>query len=173
MPIARTITAERITVEDFAPFGTVIRAEGKYHDANQGTAQRFDRIAEVNNLRPTSATLNLAVFRCSPQKVEAFEVKLLEKHPHSTQVFIPMATSRYLVIVAEAAADRDAPDLSTVRAFIVSGSKGVAYLPGCWHHPIIALDERLDFSCLVWEDASAGDCVVHPIRGDEITVHII
>lgn len=173
MPIARVITAERITDEGFAPFGRVIKAEGAHHDANQGTAHRFDRIADVANLRPQSATLNLAVFRCSPQKADPFDVRLLEKHPESTQVFIPMATSRYLVIVAEEVKDSEAPDLSTVRAFIVGGSKGVAYLPGCWHHPIIALDERLDFTCLVWEDGSASDCIVYPFRGDEIAVHII
>ena len=89
---------------------------------------------------------------------------MLEKHPGSTQAFVPMSTGRYLVIVAEALGDQNAPDLSTLRAFLVEGARGIAYHPGTWHHPMIALEQPLDFTCLVYEDGSSGDCVEFAIE---------
>ena len=32
--------------------------------------------------------------------------------------------------------------------------------PGVWHHPMIALDNVTDFTCLVYEDGTSGDCEV-------------
>ena len=68
-----------------------------------------------------------------------------------------MNAARYLVVVARGG---DAPDLATLAAFVASGTQGVSYLPGVWHHPMIALDHEIDFTCLAWEDGTAGDCVV-------------
>ncbi len=154
----RSHTSEPLTADAFLPFGTVISADGSHLNANAGTAQRFDRVAEIKNLRPASATLNVAVFRCQAQAASAFVVRMLEKHPGSTQAFLPMSAGRYLVIVAKPLADQDAPDLSTLRAFLDEGARGIAYHPGTWHHPMIALEHAIDFTCLVYEDGTAGDC---------------
>ena len=64
---------------------------------------------------------------------------------------------RYLVIVTLGG---DAPDLSTLAAFIAHGTEGISYRPGVWHHPMIALDHETDFICLVWEDGSRDDCTI-------------
>ena len=64
----------------------------------------------------------------------------------------------------------EAPDLSTARAFIASATQGVSYRPGVWHHPMIALDAPIDFTCLVWEDGTDGDCVVSPLPQGALTV---
>lgn len=96
-------------------------------------------------------------------------IRLLEKHPYSTQLFVPMNASRFLIVVARGG---DRPDLACIAAFIASGLQGVTYAPGVWHHPMIALDDATDFTCLTWEDGTASDCVmsdlVEPI-GIEIT----
>jgi ureidoglycolate lyase len=132
--------------------------------ANQGTARRFDHLASLENLRPGRATLNVAVFRCAPRPPPPLAVGLLEKHPASTQIFIPMNARRYLVIVALGGA---LPDLSTLAAFVATGAQGISYFPGVWHHPMIALDGEIDFTCLIWEDGSEDDCtVVHYGEGE-------
>ena len=110
------------------------------------------------NERP-SATLNVALFRCAPRAMPT-EIAMLEKHPWTTQVFVPMGATRYLVIVALGG---DAPDLGTLAAFVATGRQGVSYHPGVWHHPMIALDDETDFVCLVHEDGSLGDCVEHAL----------
>lgn len=161
MPIR--IAAQPLTPDAYAPYGRVIMASPRGEPgrpANQGTARRFDHLVAVENLRPASAALNVSVFRCAPRPLPAvspaIEVALLEKHPGSTQVFLPMSARRYLAVVALGG---DRPDLSTLAAFLAEGPQGVSYHPGVWHHPMIALDAEADFACLVWEDGSAGDCV--------------
>ena len=165
----RSLTPEALTPEAYAPFGDVVsadRSDVAAKPANQGTASRRDRLADVASLRPHAA-LNVCSFRCSPRTAWPMEVALLEKHALSTQVFIPMNARRYLVLVALGG---DAPDLSTARAFVASASQGVSYRPGVWHHPMIALDAPIDFTCLVWEDGSEGDCEVAPLPRGALSV---
>ena len=141
----------------YRPYGRVIAAGGgKHSSANMGTARRGDFLAELENKRPGRAKANLCVFRCAPFRGRTFTVKLLERHPKSTQVFIPMTgTRRTLVIVARGG---DRPDLSTLAAFVVEGAQGISYRAGVWHHPMIALGAQADLACLVYEDGGAGDC---------------
>jgi len=153
------ILAEPLSAERFAPFGDVISAglkQGK--DANQGHAVRFDWAARLESSRPT-AKPNLVVARCVPQALP-LALKLLEQHPGSSQAFMPMSCSSYLVVVAPTLPDAS-PDLQGLRAFTCSPGQGINYLRGVWHHPIVALDTLAEFAMLVWEDGSAGDCVEH------------
>jgi ureidoglycolate lyase len=171
--VTRALVASALTPEGYARYGAVIMASAGGEtgsEANQGSARRFDRLAEVVDLRPGRASANVALFRCSPRLELPFVVALLEKHPSSTQLFFPMNARRYLVVVARG---NDRPDLSTLSAFVASGRQGISYFPGVWHHPLIALDAETDFACLVFEDGSAGDCEVFrlPIE-DRVAVTI-
>ncbi len=123
--------------------------------ANLGTAQKRAHLAPLVNARP-HAEANISVFRCAPILERPIALRLLEKHPLSTQMFVPMNARRYLVVVAEGI---DAPDLSTLAAFVADGSQAITYHPGAWHHPMIALDDVIDFVCVVFDDGSASDCV--------------
>jgi len=161
MPEPLIIATEPLTPEGFAPYGSVIVAERSDVTpviANQGTARRYNWLGAVANLRPGDARLNLCVFRCSPRTDWPFRVQIMEKHPHSTQVVVPMNADRYVVLVAKPGTDM--PDLTTLRAFTASSRQGVAYLPGTWHHPLLALTHETDFGVLVWEDLSEGDCTL-------------
>ncbi|MBL8743813.1 MAG: ureidoglycolate lyase [Myxococcales bacterium] len=155
----RTLTIEPLTQERFGPFGDVVSAGlGAGKDANQGTAVRFDWTSKLESSRP-HANANLVVARCQP-KTLPFEVKLLERHPCSTQAFIPMSCARYLVVVALAQED-GSPNLDSLRAFECRPGQGINYRRNVWHHPMIALDEPADFAMLVWEDNTADDCIEH------------
>jgi ureidoglycolate lyase len=154
------VVPEALSALAFAPFGRVIEAVGTGHAANQGTATKFDRLGGFDNRRPGRATANVSVFRASARRDWPLEVALLEKHPHSTQIFVPMAAERYLVIVAPGV---ERPDLAALRAFVATGRQAIAYAPGTWHHPIVALEQETDFACLVHEDGGAEDCVEQPI----------
>lgn len=157
-----TIRTEPLTPEAFAPFGFVIsgdRTDVEGKPANQGTAKRFNWLGAVEDLRPGASRLNLCLFRCSPRLAWPLRVEILEKHPLTTQVIVPMNAERYVVLVGERT-QGDVPDLSTLRAFIATARQGVAYHPGTWHHPILALDHESDFTSLVWEDEGPGDCTL-------------
>ena len=164
------VAAQPLSPEAYSLYGDVIMAAPRGEPgrpANRGTARRYDHLASVEDLRPGAATLNVCVFRCSPRLAFPLPVLLLEKHPSSTQVFLPMNARRYLVLVARGG---DTPELGSLAAFIATGAQGVSYRPGVWHHPMIALDAEIDFSCLVWEDGSESDCVEVAYPEGEIEV---
>lgn len=156
-----SLTAQPLTLAAFAPFGAVVSAGLQAgSSANQGTAVRFDRCASLVSTRDDAAP-NLAVFR-STKKALPFAVRLLERHPCSTQTFIPMVCRRFLVVVAPTAPD-GGPDVSGLRAFVCGPGQGISYGVGVWHHPIIALDDDADFVMLAWEDGTSLDCIEHPL----------
>ncbi|WP_437976255.1 ureidoglycolate lyase [Sorangium sp. So ce295] len=167
------IAAHSLSPAAYAPYGDILMASPHGEPgrpANQGTARRFDHLAAIENLRPGHASLNVSVFRCAPRSSFPLPIALLEKHPGSTQAFVPMSARRYLVVVALGG---DRPELTTLGAFIAHGAQGITYRPGVWHHPMIALDAEADFVCLSWEDGSPGDCaVVEYAESERIAVAI-
>lgn len=166
MPDASASVALKVSSIDaksYAPFGDVIEvppgAAGV--PTNQGTARRFNHLGTLVNHRGASASPNLCIFRCDPRSGPEIEFSLLERHRHSTQLFVPLALGRrYLAIVALGEKD---PDLSTARAFLVESPVGITYHPGVWHHPMIALDSACEFLCLVWENGAPDDCETRPL----------
>jgi ureidoglycolate lyase len=156
-----TLKPTPLSKEAFAPFGDVIGLElSGGASANQGTATRFNRVAQLASSRPL-AQPNLAVFR-SVAKSLPFEVRLLERHPCSTQMFVPLSCERFLVVVCPEDA-RGEPDLPLLRAFLGGPGQGINYRLGVWHHPIIALEAPAEFLMLAWEDGSALDCEERPL----------
>jgi ureidoglycolate lyase len=158
----RQVQARPLTREAFARYGQVISvSDGGGVSANQGTAVRYDWTADLKSTR-ANARPNLVVVRSEP-KVLPFSARLVEKHPHSSQTFIPMACARYLVCVAPPL-PTGAPDAAHLEAFIALPGQGINYGAGTWHHPIAALDAPADFAMLVWENGSSGDCLEFPLR---------
>ncbi len=154
------LVAEPISEAAYAPFGDLLSLDARSggRTANQGSARRLDFAATLENLR-AGAKANLSLFRCEPRPFP-FNVALLERHRHSTQVFLPVAGARFVAVVAGGG---DAPDLGSVRAFLVEGAAGISYRAGVWHHPMIALDRVTDFACFVFEDGTADDCEEYPL----------
>ncbi len=82
--------------------------------------------------------------------------KTLERHPYSSQTFIPIRVARYLVIVAPDKPD-GSPDLDEVRCFLANGRQGITYRRGLWHHDMTVLDESAEMAILMWCDGSSDD----------------
>ena len=160
------INAVPLTAEAYSRYGDVVMAAPRGEAgvvANQGTARKWPGLAPFRTTRP-GASASFSVFRSEPRATFPFAVALLEKHPCSTQAFLPMNARRFLVVVARG---EDAPNLSTLAAFVATGAQGITYHPGVWHHPMIALDSAIDFAVLVGEDGTASDCVEHPYAEGE------
>ncbi len=150
------LLAQPLSRQAFSPFGDVIGLEfSGGTSANQGSAVRYDRVAQLTSSRP-GAQPNLAVFRSIP-KALPLEVRLLERHPCSSQMFVPLACQRFLVVVCPDDPHGE-PDLPSLRAFVCGPGQGINYRPSLWHHPIVALDGPADFLMLAWEDGSPRDC---------------
>jgi ureidoglycolate lyase len=146
-----TTQAEPLTHAAFKPYGEVVQSgQSTASKANQGTANRYNFLCEVDNQRdglhsnsvshPVART-NVCIFSIKPILTQVFECKLLERHLYSSQMFIPIYPSRgateYLVIVALGG---DEPDLSTLKAFKCKVDQGVNYKAGCWHVSLCRFD---------------------------------
>ena len=177
-----------LSSHSFSPFGTLVENPApsltpspklealppNAVQANQGSALKY---VDVTNMKDYSekapsgkqAKAVMNMFVCAPRELlpsengghgGLFPVKILERHPYTTQTFIPMGLSksdakktRYLVIVAPSLepspADvslpvppshisgdrlpgRGLPDLSRVTAFIANGSQAITYGAGTW-----------------------------------------
>jgi len=141
------IVAEPLTAEAFKPYGAVL--EGP---AIAGRVYFNDTLANGRAQAPVS----LSVATVAPTTELPLVVKVLERHEHSSQSFIPLSVSRYLVL-----ATRDAPgggpDVSRLRAFVARAGQGVTYAMGTWHHPVTVLDVPASFAVLMWRDGTVGD----------------
>ena len=153
---SRTIVAEPLTREAFAPFGEVIDTEGAdSFPINQGRTERFHSLATVE-LFGDDARGILSVFRGQP--LTPLKITLMERHPLGSQAFVPMNNGAFLSVVAPPGEF----DESLVRAFLASGNQGLSYRAGTWHAPLLPLDPDSDY--LVVDRQGAGD------NCDEITL---
>jgi ureidoglycolate lyase len=185
MPPPRTISAPSrsqpvpttpLTPAAFAPFGTAIQNPGGSSNssnastANQGTARKHSQISPIISSYPATspvASTNLNLFVCAPRKLSpagVFACKVLERHPFTTQTFIPLALASedpstfYIVIVAPTGSD-GMPVLEELRAFRARGDQAVTYAAGTWHAPMVVVGERaVDFCVLVAENGTEEDC---------------
>lgn len=185
-----------LSQQEFAAFGTVIEnptpgielsteVESLPQNAipaNQGTAIKYQDVSKMLDLYGSAPSMIASravmnMFVCSPRMLNpkpsndglgcTFHVKILERHPFTTQTFIPLglspaedALARYLVIVAPSLSPstdvfllpvplptaisgdlpgQGLPDVANLRAFMAKGCQAVTYGPGTWHAPMVVI----------------------------------
>jgi ureidoglycolate lyase len=135
----RLLKPEPLTREAFKAFGDVIEMEGSAHfTINQGFAERFNDLAHVDVTTEGGAT-NVSLFLGTPRPLP-FEIRLMERHPLGSQIFLPLQDRPWLVLVAE-----DVHKIGSYRAFTATGRQGVNYARNAWHHPLLVLDPESRF----------------------------
>lgn len=146
-----TLAVSALTREAFAPFGDVIETRGASKcPINEGTSQRFHDLATVDVLAEGGRPL-VNIFRSQPRALP-MRIESVERHPLSSQAFMPLDAQRFLVVVAAPGETVRGQDL---RAFITNGAQGVNIHRGVWHHALIGLDRESDF--LVIDRGGAGE----------------
>ena len=137
------LIAEPLTTEAFAPFGDVIQIAGHVpRMINDGTCERFDDLAPVDILEDGGRPL-LSIFKAAPRPLP-FEVRVLERHPLSSQAFFPLDNLPFLVVVAESES-AGKPWLNRIRAFRAAGNQGVSYRRNTWHHALLGIGQTSHF----------------------------
>src|SRR6185312_9607996 len=102
------ITTQPLTKEAFAPFGDVI-------DVPQEIGRTYYESA-LGSLRDKAyPSLSVSLKPDTPDR--PLQAKYLERHEFSSQTFMPLDVSRYLVIVAPHRTD-GVPDVTKAKAFI-------------------------------------------------------
>ncbi|MEI6205085.1 MAG: ureidoglycolate lyase [Enhydrobacter sp.] len=141
------VIPQPLTKDAFAPYGDVIDlptepGRNYYEDA-------------LGNLRPHARpSVSVSLKPDSPER--PFSAELLERHEFSSQTFVPLDVSRYLVVVAPHA-KAGGPDVANVKAFIATGAQGVTYKANTWHHGLTTLDRPGRFAIFMFRDGGETD----------------
>lgn len=138
-----------LTAAAFAPFGDVIAAQGQPRGINYGVTQRFHDLAKID-CQEAGGRAIVNIFRSQPPTFP-FAVKVMERHPLSSQAFMPLCGRPFLVVVAPPGPFAR----SAVRAFRAAPGQGVNFARGTWHHFNLALEGESDF--LVIDREGGGD----------------
>lgn len=149
-----SIAPQPLTAQLFAPFGDVIEArQSSAVMINQGTSTRFHDLAAVDvGAQGGRALVN--IFRATPYP-PPLVIRMLEKHPLGSQLFMPLQGQTYLVAVASSSDQAIPADISV---FIAQGHQGVNFYRGTWHHPLLVLSGEQDF--LVIDRGGAGENLI-------------
>ncbi len=152
-----TLSASLLTAEGFWPFGDVIEAGvGSSRIVNEDRGIRFDPPVRLE-FRDGSDQPVLSVYRISASPLP-LRVQSLERHAGSSQCFVPMTASRYLVVACLSDADGK-PRLESLAAFVAQAHQAINYHCGVWHLPLVALDAPADFTMMMWQNADPmKDC---------------
>lgn len=143
----RVIAAEPLTASNFAPFGQLINAP-------VGFGRDYFSAALASGRSAAKPSLSLAHI---PQLAGTrLETVKMERHEFSSQSFVPIDVSRYLVIVAPHAADGQ-PDPSLLKAFVAREGQGITFGMNVWHHPMTVLDRPGRFAVFMWLEGGPGD----------------
>ena len=141
------LVLEPLTAAGFAPYGDVLTAPPR----------AGERAFYTDALTPDGAgtRVSLHVNHVLPSALP-FVATRMERHPVTSQTFMPLDASRYLVVVAGRAPD-GGPEPVSLRGFWSPGRQGVTYRAGVWHHGMVVLDRPARFAVLMWRRADGPD----------------
>jgi len=130
-----------LTADAFASYGDVIGcgAAAERRQINDGHTERFHNLAALDLAQDGGVPL-VSIFRTRPMELP-IRIRVMERHPLSSQAFYPLSGRPYLVVVA----GRGDFDAENLKAFIAAGDQGVNYRRGIWHHFNLSLGETSDF----------------------------
>lgn len=136
----KTIVAEPLTRQAFAPFGDVIEVEGAERVLiNNGKCQRFHDLAKVEAAGENARVL-INIFHGEPCELP-LRLTMVERHPLGSQAFMPLSPRPFLVVVCP---DEDSQP-GTPRAFITRPGQGVNYARGTWHGVLTPIGDKQEF----------------------------
>ncbi len=146
----KTIQAEILTREGFAPFGDVLEKGTWKPEQDFPIYQYWDKIARLEFSGDPTELAYLRVYR------RAFIVEQMERHLKASQTFIPLTTHTCIFALAPAS-EADSPDPDSIRAFILDGTRGVNLHTGTWHWSIFPVTESADYIMVVRRDTVVDD----------------
>ena len=131
----RKLTPEPLSRKAFELFGDVIAPdESKHVRINEARFDRWVDLADVD----CGERVKVDLMRCAVPSTLPFEIRLMERHPHGSQAFVPLTGEPFIVVVAPPG---ESPDSEAMRAFESDGTQGINMRPGTWHLPLIGFRE--------------------------------
>ena len=131
------INFKEITKDNFSIYGDLITTRNKISEnINKNTTQSFFDLANIEILgEDNNARLN--IFNAK-KRIFPLNINMLEMHPLSSQVFLPMSTTDFIALVTPIDIK---PDLNKIECFKISNGDGINFKSGVWHFPLISIQD--------------------------------
>ncbi len=118
----KKVKVEKLTDEAFAPFGSVLKTEGRRYGGQEGMFKWYEKQASVDGAEIVSINLLTAIER-------EYVCQKFEAHSRTTETILPLTGG---LIVAGIPAG--AVSAERLRAFYVPVGMGICWAPGAWHY---------------------------------------
>ena len=143
----------KITRTNFATYGDLISSDNiDPININAGYAKRYDNLVNIDTLKDEGKTI-VSIFSAI-KRTFPMTIDMMEKHPLSSQAFIPMKETTFLSFVAPPG---ESPEINKIQSFIIPPKTGINYKPGIWHFPLISTE---DTNFLVIDRKGAGENLI-------------
>ena len=131
------LVIKNITKENFSQFGQLISTKDlKSENINSDTTKSFYDLVDIEILGENNQC-RINFFKAKKRQFP-LEINILENHPFSSQSFIPLQNTSFIVVVAPIS---KIPNLKLIEAFKVSPEEGINFKPKVWHFPLIAIED--------------------------------
>lgn len=165
----KTLAAERLTPEAFAPYGQVLRGPRRAADITK------EHLAYWHNLADIGFTEH-PIWGFLSMKHRAPVLAELERHCFAHEVFIPLGTGVSVMPFALGGSPDVAgstPDLKTLRLFILDGNTAVIVGRGVWHAPAFPVTPAADFLLALEERTPASDLDIQTVGPFEFDLQAV
>ena len=161
----KIIKPVKISRSNFSSYGDLISTDDiSPININEGYAKRFDNLVNLDTSKDSGKTI-VSIFSAL-KRTFPMKIHMMEKHPLSTQAFIPMKETTFLAFVAPSG---ESPEIDKIQSFIIPPKMGINYKPGIWHFPLIST-ENINF--LVIDRKGSGDnLIIHKFEKEKIILH--
>ena len=154
-----TLPLRPLTAAAFTPYGFVAAPDGREgRPVNQGRAHRLDGFGQLHHhgeaTRPAIALYDVTA------SLLPVTITLMERHPLTSQIFVPMDGASALIVVAPVEPD-GSPAMARAEAFLSGPRQSFCYGAGTWHAPLFAHGVPGLFTMMMWETGDARDCEEH------------
>ena len=158
------IRPKKITRKNFKKFGDVISTKKiKSININDGYAKRFNNLCSINTSSKKGKTI-MSIFSAKKRKFP-MNIKMMENHPLSSQSFVPMNETTFLVFVAPKG---KRPNTKKIKCFIVPTQTGINYKPGIWHFPLIST-KNMNF-LVIDRKGTGNNLVIYNFKNEKISL---
>ncbi len=127
---------KKISKENFSKYGQLVSTKDiDSQNINEETTKSFYDLVNIE-IYGDDKKCRVNIFK-SIKRNFPLEINMLENHPLSSQAFIPLQKTNFIVVVAPISNE---PDINLIETFLISPEEGINFRPKVWHFPLIATE---------------------------------
>ena len=127
---------KKISKDNFSRYGQLITTQNILSQKiNEETTKSFYDLVDIE-IYGEDKECRVNIFK-STKRIFPLEIDMLENHPLSSQAFIPLQKTNFIVVVAPFS---EKPDINLIEAFHVFPEECINFKPKIWHFPLIATE---------------------------------